>query len=54
MDAKTKLLRDAGVLSIATAVALGTAGVASAKRPNPHNFKRPMPHNFVHPAPRAT
>ncbi len=48
MDARSKLLRDAGVLTLATSIALGSAGVASAKKPNPHNFRaHPMPHNFV-------
>ncbi len=38
MNAKTKLLRDAGLLTLATTIVLGTASVAAAKRPCPHNF----------------
>lgn len=50
MNAREKILRDNGLLMLATAIAMGTAGgAAAASRPNPHNFVRPNPHNFVHP-----
>lgn len=50
MNARDKILRDNGLLALATAIALSTAGGAAATaRPNPHNFVRPYPHNFVHP-----
>jgi hypothetical protein len=62
MNARTKLLRDAGLLPLACAIMLAGAGTASAaKRPDPmnglakqkrtptgvrHNFIHTMPHNF--------
>ncbi len=53
MTARDRLLRDAGVLTLATSIALGSVGMAAAKRPNPHNFRaHPMPHNFIK-APRV-
>ncbi len=42
MNAKTKLLRDAGLLTLAATIALGAAGAAAGA-------KRPCPHNFIHP-----
>ena len=54
MTLRHQMLRDAGVLPLACAIALSTAGVAGAasSHPDPHNFKRPNPHNFrAHPDP---
>jgi hypothetical protein len=52
MTARERILRDNGLLTIATVVALATAGGAAASaRPMPHNFVHPSPHNFVHPMP---
>lgn len=49
MNARDKILRDNGLLMLATAIAMGTAGGAlAAKQPDPHNFAKPDPHNFVH------
>lgn len=55
MTARQKLLRDAGLLPLACAIALSAAPAAgAAKKPDPHNFRaHPMPHNFIK-APSAT
>ena len=50
MNAREKILRDNGLLLLAGAIAIATAGGAqAASRPNPHNFAKPNPHNFAHP-----
>ena len=55
MTARERILRDNGLLMLAAAVAVSTAGsAAAARRPSPHNFPRPphvlnyrpAPHNF--------
>jgi hypothetical protein len=57
MTARHNLLRDAGVLPLACALALAAAGGASAAKPNPHNFPKPghgplgLSHNFIHTMP---
>lgn len=52
MNARDKILRDNGLLCLATAIALSAAGGATAaSRPDPHNFVKPNPHNFAHPMP---
>lgn len=52
MNARDRILRDNGLLTLAAAVALATAGGATAaSKPEPHNFAKPNPHNFAHPMP---